>query len=116
MVNEAEQEKSKGMGRVKAANPAFTYLMGEVLYQVATRKAEFTALDLYPLYMGPEATDPRAMGPVFSKAAKNGIITKIPLKLIKSGRRSDHNKDLQVWKSLVFVIDPIGQIGMETGE
>ena len=105
MFDEAEEEKFKGMRRVKAANPVFTRLMGEVLLLVAKVKPEFTALDLYPLYMGPEATDPRAMGPVFTKATKNGIIRKIPLKLIKSGRRSDHNKDLQVWESLVFGIE-----------
>jgi len=102
MRDEAEQEKSKGIARVGAANPVFTALMGEVLDLVAKVKPELTALDLYPLYMGPVATDPRAMGPVFTRAVKRGVITKIPLKLIKSGRRSDHNKDLQVWKSLVF--------------
>lgn len=99
--DEAEQAKQDAISSIEARNREFVSFMVGKIYLLAMEKFTLTALDLWDGYQGDEPSDPRAMGAVFRRASKNGFI-KMTARLIKSGRKSDHNKDLRVWESLIY--------------
>jgi hypothetical protein len=51
--------------------------------------------------LGITTHDNRALGPIFKKAAKDGLIEKTNT-TTKSNRCSRHCGDVRVWRSLVF--------------
>ena len=101
---EAEREKQKAIDDIESRNVGFHDAMLRRLVLVARQRKELNALDLWSGYKGDQPSHPRAIGTVFRAAVKIGIIEWTG-KLIKSGRRTDHNQDLKIWRSLINLND-----------
>jgi hypothetical protein len=102
----AEAAKKEGMDRAERhANEEWKRIMYELIVQVARRRRRLTADDVYDLYYQTGQTadthEHRALGPVFTNAAKAGVIKKTAF-FIKSRRKSKHASPLQIWESLIF--------------
>jgi len=104
----ADDAKRNAMAQVEAnANQAWIEFMLDMLYEVALDRRRFTADDVYDVYYAwpepkPRTHEPRAMGPVFNKAAKLGYCEKANVPASPSRRRSLHASPRTVWNSLVY--------------
>lgn len=98
---EAIIDREEAIRRVGEANQPFVRAMVERIEAVAKSHDTFTAAECWKEYDGPEPTDGRAMGSAIRLAVDEGMIistgTKVP-----SGRRSDHNDPITLWKSLIY--------------
>lgn len=104
-IDTPEQAKRAAIRRVEEnANQEFLDCAYRVLCDVARVRAEFSAKDVWDVYESdptrPITHQPRAIGSVFVRASKAGIIRPTD-RYVKSGRSSDHNQNLRVWASLV---------------
>lgn len=91
------------------ADKAWLDLMLKLTRVVALTHAEFTTDDIMILYESihdaPKTHEPRALGPVMKKAAQAGYCRKTNT-VAKSVRRSNHNRPLAVWASLICEARP----------
>lgn len=96
----AEYSKRQAIATVEAGSPTFCALAYETLLLVASRGVEFSSLDVWAAYRnsgGTEPNHPRAMGAVFARAAREGVIERTGRR-IKSGRESDHDQEICTWR------------------
>jgi hypothetical protein len=100
LLDYAETQKIQAIAQVEAASQSFCDEAYKTLERVARERREFSSLDVWNAYDGPEPNHPRAIGAVFARAAKAGIIERTG-KRVKSGRGSDHNQELALWKSRI---------------
>ena len=99
-----EQLKEIAMEQVEEnANEEFKRVALKSILSFATNKPYLTANDVWDSLdlLGITTHDNRALGPIFKKAAKDGLIEKTNT-TTKSNRCSRHSGDVRVWKSLVF--------------
>jgi hypothetical protein len=96
-----EKSKQDAIARVETNNQDFVKRAFKILQQLARKRRTFTSMDIWAVYSGPRAKNPRAMGPVFVRGQKAGVISPTN-NWVKSGRHSDHNQQLRVWRSNVY--------------
>jgi hypothetical protein len=99
-----ERAKTDAIAQVERNNREFVYLAYELLQGLAFCQSTITTLDVWArleLCVAPLPTNPRAMGPVFLRARHAGLITPTN-QWVPSGRVSDHNQQLRVWRSEVY--------------
>jgi hypothetical protein len=99
-----EQLKEIAMEQVEEnANAEFKRVALKSILSFAMNKPYLTANDVWDSLdlLGITTHDNRALGPIFKKAAKDGLIEKTNT-TTKSNRCSRHCGDVRVWKSLVF--------------
>jgi len=99
-----EQLKEIAMEQVEEnANEEFKRVAFKSILQFAVNKPYVTANDVWASLdlLGITTHDNRALGPIFKKAAKDGLIEKTNT-TTKSNRCSRHAGDVRVWRSLVF--------------
>lgn len=96
----AEESKLEAIQRAADNSVDFVDAAYAVLERLAYRKQTITSLDVWALYRGPTPKHPRAMGPVFVRAQRAGLIEPTNI-YVNSGRASDHNQMLRVWRSRV---------------
>jgi hypothetical protein len=96
--------KSDGMGRAeRAADPEWWAAACAAVVSVARSMRSLTTDDVL------EAIDPsvsthemRALGPVMTAAARDGVIVKSRQMPRMCSRPTNHQRPLQVWSSLIF--------------
>ena len=99
-----EQLKAIAMEQVEEnANEEFKRVAFKSIQTFALNKETITANDVWASLdlLGITTHDNRALGPIFKKAAKYGLIEKTNT-TTKSNRCSRHCGDVRVWRSLVF--------------
>ena len=112
--SEADAAKRAAMGQVEDnANEIWLEYMLDRLWEIALTRRSFTADDIYDRYQDmdgdkPTTHEPRAMGPVFLRAAKLGYCEKAFVPAVPSRRRSLHASPRTVWTSLIY--EPGAQI------
>jgi len=99
--SEAEKSKDDAIHSVEINNEIFVQVASKTLERLAYARQYFSSLDVWKIYEGPRPHHPRAMGPVFMRAKNTGWI--VPTNTwINSGRTTDHNQQLRIWRSLKF--------------
>lgn len=96
--------KREAMARVDGnADQEFKRVALKTLHTYAINKPQITANDIWDGLdaLGIETHDNRALGPLFTKAAKAGWIEKTNMTL-QSNRKTRHGGDVRVWRSLVY--------------
>lgn len=96
-------EKREGMTRVEEhANDDFKVIGAQLLRDLARQKGSVTSNDLWELLdqRGITTHDNRAMGALFLRAAREGLLVKTS-ETVPSTRKSRHAGDVRVWRSLV---------------
>ncbi|MGY3615706.1 hypothetical protein [Bradyrhizobium sp. USDA 10063] len=99
---EAKDAKTAAMDQAEShANAAWLDLMLELTRVVCLTHEYFTVDDVVDLYRhvedAPVTHEPRALGPVMLRAAKAGYCKKTNT----TEARSNHNRPLAVWRSLI---------------
>ena len=104
----ADDVKKAAMQQVEDnANEAWIDFMVDCVWDVCRSKLYFTADDVFDRYEEmpdpkPTTHEPRAMGPVMNRAAKEGLCIKANVPGLPSRRRSLHASPRTVWKSQIF--------------
>lgn len=96
-----EQSKRQAIEKIAASNRAFIEAAVAVIRNLALRRREISAMDVWTNYRGPAPTSPRAIGAAFLQAQGLAIIEPT-MRYVKSGRTSDHNQLLRVWRSRIY--------------
>lgn len=102
-----ERAKADAIAQVEANSPDFVETAYAGLHCLAMGNRTVTSLDVWRLlnannyFGGSRPNHPRAMGAVFQRAKHAGLISPTN-EWVKSGRVSDHNQMLRVWKSEVY--------------
>lgn len=98
------EERDRALTRVELSSEEWRPVAYEAVTWVAKRKAEFTSdavwFVLYNLWHTPPPHDPRALGPVMKRAAKNGLIQDTGRKK-HSTRPECHTREIPIYRSLV---------------
>lgn len=94
----AEQSKLNAIERVEFNNRDFVSTATGIIFELARERETITALDVWKIYNGPAPKHPRAIGAAFIRAHKAGWISPTN-DWVKSGRSTDHNQQLRVWRS-----------------
>lgn len=97
----AEQAKRDAIAKIAASNGAFIETAVLVIEALAARRKEISAMDVWTNYHGPKPSSPRAVGAAFVRAQNLGMIEPTA-RYVKSGRTSDHNQLLRVWRSRIY--------------
>jgi hypothetical protein len=93
-------ERDEALAQVDAhAAPEWKQLAYEAVRNVARRRASFISDDVWALTDLPPAREDRALGPVFRKAAHDGLIRKTDR--TRPSVRS-HLSGKPVWESLIY--------------
>jgi hypothetical protein len=103
-AEEIKSKKREAMARVdRNADSEFKRIALKTLQTYAMNKPQVTANDVWDSLdaLGIETHDNRALGPLFTKAAKAGWIEKTNMTL-QSNRKTRHGGDVRVWRSLVY--------------
>ena len=96
----AEHAQRNAIAQAECGSPEFCALAYEVLLRVMRQLSEFSSLDVWVAYCGPEPNHPRAMGAVFARARRERLIERTGRR-IRSGRASDHNLEISTWRKCV---------------
>lgn len=98
-----ERAKTDAIAKCEANNREWIDLAYQSLARLAFLKLNITSLDIWQRLPAslPPPTNPRAMGAAFVRARNAGLISPTN-QWVKSGRVSDHNQQLRVWKSEVY--------------
>ena len=97
----AEQAKRNAITKIAASNAAFIEAAVMVIKQLARSRREISAMDVWTHYSGPTPSSPRAVGAAFVRA-QNMLLIEPTARYVKSGRTSDHNQLLRVWRSCIY--------------
>jgi len=106
--DDAEKAKKSAMDQVEEnANELWLEFMADLVWDVCRMKKQFTTDDVFDLYDEapegkPTTHELRAMGPVMSRVAKEGLCKKANVLGQSSRRRSRHAAPLTVWDSLIY--------------
>lgn len=95
----AEKAKLDAIEKVAANSLDFVSRAYGIIEALAGSLEQISALDVWARYDGPPPRHPRAMGGAFVRAQRAGLIVPTQ-RFIKSGRSSDHNQFLRVWRVL----------------
>jgi len=93
--------RSAGIEKViRGTDPEWADRALDVVKQVAQGKDEVTADDVWEILeqFGDTPREPRALGPIFTKAAKSNWIIKTT-QYRMSRRAVNHGRDIRVWRS-----------------
>lgn len=96
-----EETKRDAIKKIAESNRDFVEAVICVIDGIARRRKEFSSMDIWTHYHGPKPTSPRAIGAAFVRAQALGKIEPTA-RYVKSGRRSDHNQLLRVWRSCIY--------------
>src|SRR3954469_13500565 len=95
-----EAARNEGMNRAEAgASEEWKSEAREIAVKIAKGQAELTSDDIWKAGLR-EPQEPRALGPVMSGLARDGMIRKSG-RFIKTTRVSRHATDIAVWISLI---------------
>ena len=106
----AEDAKRAAMNQVEDnANHYWIEFMVDCVWDVCRVMLYFTADDVFDRYEDqpdpkPTTHEPRAMGPVMNRAAKEGLCEKANVPGAPSRRRSLHARPRTVWKSKIYEV------------
>lgn len=98
---DAECTKKAAIEKIAASNHVFIEAAVAVIRNLAARRREISAMDVWTNYHGPAPTSPRAIGAAFVQAQGLAVIEPTA-RYVKSGRTSDHNQLLRVWRSRIY--------------
>lgn len=107
-MHDAEHAKRQAMDQVEAnANEIWIEYMLDLVWDVCRVRRQFTTDDVFDLYYAapannrPATHELRAMGPVMTRAAKEGLCEKANVMPWPSRRVSLHASPITVWNSLI---------------
>lgn len=104
-----EETKCEAIKKIAESNRTFIEAAVGVIRGLALRRREFSSMDVWTHYHGPQPTSPRAIGAAFVQAQSLAIIEPTA-RYVKSGRRSDHNQLLRVWRSCIYQRQPMAAV------
>jgi hypothetical protein len=87
----------------RGTNPAWRAFMERCAVRVARARPEFTSQDLEDIRLtegGPSTHEPRAMGALMRWVRTQEIAERTD-QMRRSGRRTNHNRDQRIWRSLI---------------
>lgn len=97
----ARRERDAGMSRAlshaERVNDGWSDVALAKLTIYARTHAQFTSYDFRQAYTGPESPTPKAFGPVFLKAAKQGVIQRVGYQ----PHPERHCSPTPAWRSLI---------------
>lgn len=103
----ARSAKQQAMAQVEEnADEAWKRIMYGLVVMVARHRPRFTSDDVFEAYYATSQTaqthEPRALGPLMTRAAKAGVCRLADCRPVNSRRASRHSAPLSVWDSLIF--------------
>lgn len=97
-----EEAKWEGMEAVlHSADPEWLILASMAIRAVAKRQEFLTSDQVWKELGDRVPREPRALGPVMTTAARNGLIRKTD-RVQNSERVENHSRPVSIWKSLLF--------------